>query len=238
MSSNNSAVAVGTTPAVFPTTLQPLGEYIWNYIARDLGLTACWLVTILLLSCILLCYRHRPDTLTVAKGGLSTTILIVFVQHLVNTVSGKEAQLPILSTPFQIVFLISQYGVNFAGNYNGPVINGSNWLNTWWSFWVGNYITVAPAAVFFVTLDRLLALKLAYRYGPEPQSVLAKVEGVVLLLLYCLAFLSVMIAWPYHDRKNIEWGRWCVLNNDIPTQSATSPAPRTTPSPTGPVSRR
>jgi len=180
-----------TTPAPTPATTQgayqgSLAEYIWDYFAASLGLTACWVVTIMLLACILLCYRFRPHAMTVGKGGLSTPILIVFTNHLVNNV----------------VFLCSQYGVNFLVGFNRPVINASNWLNTWWSFWVGNYIVAAPAAVFFVTLDRFLALRLTYRYGQHVQQIVSRIALAVVVLLYCFSFLNVMIAWPYHDDCN------------------------------------
>lgn len=90
--SDAGAAITPTTPAPTPATTQgayqgSLAEYIWDYFAAALGLTACWIITIMLLACILLCYRYRPNAMTVGKGGLSTPILIVFVNHFVNNVS-------------------------------------------------------------------------------------------------------------------------------------------------------
>uniref|UniRef100_A0A915EGC5 Transposase n=1 Tax=Ditylenchus dipsaci TaxID=166011 RepID=A0A915EGC5_9BILA len=141
----------------------------------------CWCITISLVSFLLFCYRRFPHLLLVKKGGLSTPMLVLLINHLVNN----------------SVFLFSQYIINNVVYIKPEVINASGWLNTWWSFWVGNYIMAGPCTVFFVVMDRFLALKMNFKYTPRVQKRLRTVQTVVLVLLYSFSLLNVMIAWPY-----------------------------------------
>ena len=112
-----------TIPPATPPTPAPVINYIWNYVSSTVGGQSTlppiwWTVTALLLAAILFFYRRRPQLLSIGKGGLSTPILLMLCNHLLNN----------------IVFLVSTYLINTVVAYNGAVINVSNWLNTWWSF--------------------------------------------------------------------------------------------------------
>lgn len=69
-----------------------------------------------------------------------------------------------------------------------------------WSFWVGNYLMAAPCSVFFVTLDRFLALKLSVHYTSIVQRRIGYTAIVFVVALYVFSFANVMIAWPYGNQ--------------------------------------
>lgn len=57
----------------------------------------------------------------------------------------------------------------------------------------------APCSVFFVTLDRFLALKLALNYTTRKARIVNYMAIGFMLALYVFSFLNVMIAWPYDN---------------------------------------
>lgn len=121
--STNSTTAsdIVTTETPQTTPPPPVVDYVWDYIASMVGGQTTlppifWFTTVLLLSVILYCYRWRPHLLVVPKKGLSATILLVFINHLVNN----------------SVFLFSTYVINTVVNYNRAVFDASKWLNTWY----------------------------------------------------------------------------------------------------------
>lgn len=104
------------------TQLSP-PEYIWNYVASTVGGQTTlppiwWFVTVALLAAILYCYQKKPQTLSISNKGLSIPILITFINHLINN----------------FVFIVSTYVVNYIVNYNRAVLDASNWLNTWFTY--------------------------------------------------------------------------------------------------------
>uniref|UniRef100_A0A915EKP2 Transposase n=1 Tax=Ditylenchus dipsaci TaxID=166011 RepID=A0A915EKP2_9BILA len=62
---------------------------------------------------------------------------------------------------------------------------------------LGRQLHHGPCTVFFVVMDRFLALKMNFKYTPRVQKRLRTVQTVVLVLLYSFSLLNVMIAWPY-----------------------------------------
>lgn len=171
-----------------PSRPPPVLEYAWDYIGSSLAPPLCWAITICVLTALLLCYRYRPCSLCIPpERGLSPTILILFSTHLIHSTA----------------FALSASFVNHAVAYDPRTVNASGWLNTWWSFWAGNYQVVVPACVLAVTLDRFLALKLAYNYGKEVQKAFTKTTLGVVLGLGGFALVNVLVAWPYSD---CEWG--------------------------------
>ena len=106
-----------------PTAQLSVINYIWNYVMSTIGEQATlppiwWSVTALLLASILFCYQRRPQMLTIEKGGLSTPILLMLFNHLLNN----------------SVFLINTYLLSTVVNYKEVGINVSSWLHMWWSF--------------------------------------------------------------------------------------------------------
>lgn len=181
------APAVSTTstqtPPPTPSPPPPLSDYVWTYISATVGPQFCWVLTITLLGAILIAYRRYPHLLSVERGSLSMSLLLLFANHLFNCV----------------VFTVSNAVVNFGVNYNRQVLDATNWLDVWWSYWVTEYQITAPATVFFVTLDRMLALKLSFRYGLRIQRAVGTAALVSLVASYLFAMVDVLVAWPYHD---------------------------------------
>lgn len=170
-----------------PTPPPPLFDYVWTYISAIVGPQFCWVLTITLLGAILIAYRRYPHLLSVERGSLSMSLQVLFANHLLNCV----------------VFTLSNAVVNVGVNYNREVLDATNWLDVWWRGWVTEYQMSAPAAVFFVTLDRVLALKLSFRYTSRIQRAVGIASVASQVGAYGFALFDVLIAWPFHDR---EWG--------------------------------
>lgn len=174
---------------------------------------------------ILIAYRRYPHLLSVERGSLSVSLLVLFANHLLNCT----------------VFTMSNAVVNVGVNYNRMVLDATNWLDVWWRYWVTEYQLTAPTAVFFVTLDRVLALKLTFRYGRRVQRAVGMASIVSLLAGYAFALFDVLIAWPYHDRewlgKGVLANNWCsrLSLGMLLFKTAIHPALKKTPSPTVPA---
>jgi hypothetical protein len=181
-----ATTSIETTPA--PTS-PPVLNYVWNYTAHVLGPVVCWITATLLLSGLLLCYRRYPQLLVVDK--LSPTVILLFANHLLNNA----------------MFIFSDFIVNFIVEY-GPQVATNHWNDTWWRFWTNNYSIAAPASVFFVTLDRFLVLKMAYRYGREIQAWMKWGAYGTMAALYVFSLVDVLIAWPYDDGEFIDIGMY------------------------------
>jgi len=173
------SATVSITPYFAPTPQPSVVDYVWNYTSHTIGPAICWIMAIVLAT--LFCYRRYPQLLVVDR--LSPTVLLLFSNHLVNNA----------------IFTFSDFIINFAVKYDPPRIDSNHWKDTWWRFWTNNYSITAPASVLFVTLDRLLVLKLAYRYGKEIQTGICYASMGTMAALYVFSLANVLIAWPYHD---------------------------------------
>ncbi|KAI1698891.1 hypothetical protein DdX_17649 [Ditylenchus destructor] len=168
-----------TTSALEITTGAPALLAFWNNLTAEFLPVFCWCLTALLISMVLLCYRYFPYALKVTKSGLSIPMMFFLGNHLLNSA----------------VFICSNYVVNPLFN----VLDIASWLNPWWSFWVGNYLLVAPAMVFFVVMDRYLALALGFKYTSAVKRGLKLAQALCVISLYSFDIFDVLLAWPYSD---------------------------------------
>ncbi|KAI1705149.1 hypothetical protein Ddc_15855 [Ditylenchus destructor] len=180
-SAENSDITTIASTSITTTTAAPAQQTFWENLTSLVLPTICWCITVILISILLYCYRFHPHLLKVRSKGLSTPMQYLLVNHLVNNA----------------MFIISQHIIVNLVNINRPLLNWNGWLNTWFSFWVGNYLMAGPCTVFFVAMDRFLALTLSFKYTPEVQRKLKILEAVVMSLLYAFSVFNVMIAWPY-----------------------------------------
>ncbi|KAI1706506.1 hypothetical protein DdX_12966 [Ditylenchus destructor] len=185
-SDQNSDITTIASTSIATTTAAPAQPTFWDNLTSVVIPTICWCVTVILIGILLYCYRYQPHLLKIRSKGLSTPMQYLLVNHIVNNA----------------VFIISQHIIVNLVNINRPVFNWNGWLNPWFSFWVGNYLMAGPCTVFFVAMDRFLALTLNYKYTPEVQKKLKILEAVVMSLLYAFSVFNVLIAWPYADYCN------------------------------------
>ncbi|KAI1704818.1 serpentine type 7TM GPCR receptor class ab chemoreceptor domain-containing protein [Ditylenchus destructor] len=159
------------------STNAPVLSALWNHLTSQLLPVFCWCLNVLLISIVLFCYRYFPYMLKTKKGGLSMHMIFLLGNHLLNSA----------------VFIFSNYVVNplFV------MLNIGNWLDPWWSFWVGNYLLVAPAMVFFVVVDRYLALVLSFKYTENVRRILKLAEALCVIILYSFDIFNVLLARPY-----------------------------------------
>ncbi|KAI1711843.1 hypothetical protein Ddc_12676 [Ditylenchus destructor] len=168
-----------TSAALEITTGTPALFAFWDNLTAEFLPVFCWCLTVLLITVVLLCYRYFSYVLKVTKGGLSVPMIFFLGNHLLNSA----------------VFILSKYVVNPLFN----ALNIASWLNPWWSFWVGNYLLVAPAMVFFVVMDRYLALVLGFKYTSAVRRGLKWTQALCVISLYTFDLFDVLLAWPYSD---------------------------------------
>ncbi|KAI1704469.1 winged helix-turn helix domain-containing protein [Ditylenchus destructor] len=138
---------------------------------------------------VLLCITSTTIALTVLfyrlffKPNLLVTrtfskpMLIFLSHHLLNSIFGF----------FYHFYLVIWWRAD-GSTYSPYVLFRSG-------FWVSNYWAINPVAVFFLTVDRCLAIVLSNKYGNRAKSIVLMLESVTLAGLYvfstCFYFLDL-----------------------------------------------
>uniref|UniRef100_A0A915CLF6 Taste receptor type 2 n=1 Tax=Ditylenchus dipsaci TaxID=166011 RepID=A0A915CLF6_9BILA len=134
----------------------------FDYFAGEIVIPTSWLVTILLISNLLLCYHFNGSLLVVKKGELANTVYIFLMTHLVNSF------------------------VNLVNKIY------SMWLYTWLVYSRNS----VPVAVFFLTFDRFLALKLGSWYSYRIKKCLWIFELLFLAMIFalCVSYVNTQLS--------------------------------------------
>ncbi|KAI1704462.1 hypothetical protein DdX_14222 [Ditylenchus destructor] len=108
----------------------------------------------------------------------SKPMLIFLSHHLLNSVFGF----------FYHFYLVIWWRADWS--------TYSPYILFWSGFWVGNYWAMNPVAVFFLTVDRCLAIVLINKYGNRTKSIVLMLEWITLAGLYIFSTYIYFLDLP------------------------------------------
>ncbi|KAI1707142.1 hypothetical protein Ddc_14976 [Ditylenchus destructor] len=138
----------------------------------------CWIISTCLLTLLMYSIIYRPHTVLLKYNMLACAMKLFLGIHLLHSA----------------VFIISQIMTDLIlSKYaNLPGVC----YDVWWSYWASTYMLVAPVAIFFLTLDRFLALRMGVRYNNKIKTVISRLDVFILTALFAFTFVNVILDHP------------------------------------------
>ncbi|KAI1695313.1 hypothetical protein Ddc_21317 [Ditylenchus destructor] len=112
---------------------------------------------------------------------ISKPMLIFLSHHLLNSIFGFFYH-------FYLVIWWRPVGISY-----------SPYILFWSGFWVANYWAINPVPVFFLTVDRCLAIVLVHRYGNRAKSLILMLEWLTLAGLYVFSTYIYFLDFPWNS---------------------------------------
>ncbi|KAI1708069.1 hypothetical protein DdX_12014 [Ditylenchus destructor] len=138
----------------------------------------CWIVSTCLLSLLAYSVVYRPQAVLLQYNMLACAMKLFLGVHLLHSAVFIISQI-------MTDLVLSKYA-NLPGVY----------YDVWWSYWASTYMLVAPVAIFFLTLDRFLALRMGIRYNSKIKKVISRLDIIMLIALFAFSFVNVILDYP------------------------------------------
>ncbi|KAI1704474.1 hypothetical protein DdX_14236 [Ditylenchus destructor] len=145
-------------------------------LAENCLVLSCLTVTTATLILLLYRYFYKPHRLMTRT--FSKPMFIFLCHHLINSV---------LVFPYHFYLV---FWWNASKNLYQP------YILFWSGIWISNYWAINPAVVFFLALDRCLAIILVYKYSGRLKRVIFFFEAVTLACLYTFSTYTYLVDLP------------------------------------------
>uniref|UniRef100_A0A915DBJ8 G-protein coupled receptors family 1 profile domain-containing protein n=1 Tax=Ditylenchus dipsaci TaxID=166011 RepID=A0A915DBJ8_9BILA len=158
-----------------------VGYLSYLYLFQGASIIVFGFIGLVTMTRIVFCNFFRPGTLAIKS--LSATMLIYMITHIVN-----------LSLSFTYHFYMVFWWRPDKNIYKSYFI-------FWFGIWTLNYLVCGPIVIFFLTLDRCLVLKMAFRYNDRIKAWLVRTILLALFIAYLSSTFIYLMELPLDLKK-------------------------------------